>query len=464
MAIDHRVLLAGQVPDMASAVNNGLADGAGLAKLIIGSQVNRMRDIDDANERKAFADKNILGRHLRAQLKQDDAAAYQAQLAQQKALADISKTQSEAYKNTTQGQGYGLDNAKQLMQNADRALIAAAQTGDPLAAKLALNNARKAGAIDDATFQQYSNQIDALGTNPEALKQFAQSIVFASAKDPAALIYTSADNRLDNDTSRQNAQLSAETSRYGTDVNANVQREKLAQDQAQFDAEAYIKQNQPIDYFTAADGTRYAVYANGQGIPISNAQGEAIKATAPKVDASVRTGLAELQGANDQLTNTIQTLERAKELSRQGIYDGAFSSSRADLAGTFFGGTEESRRTQEYNNIVTQQALSSLKAVFGGSPTEGERAMLLKVQASSDYPPQVRESILNEAIAMAQKKIESNNRQAQILSGGKQTTQTPSQVKGATTSLADVKAAAKQAGVSVDEMVNILQRQGVTVR
>lgn len=110
-----------------------------------------------------------------------------------------------------------------------------------------------------------------------------------------------------------------------------------------------------------------------------------------------------MTGANDTLDTAIDALKRAQGLSEQGIYDGAASGFRADAIGTF-GGTQESRRTQEYNNIIMSQALASLKATFGGSPTEGERAILLKIQASSDYPAPVRKAILNEAIVMAQNK------------------------------------------------------------
>ena len=86
------------------------------------------------------------------------------------------------------------------MANADRALMIGAQTGDPMAVKLALNNAYKAGGVTPELYDQYSKQIDILGTDPAALKQFASGLVFANAKDPAGLMYTSADNRLDNET------------------------------------------------------------------------------------------------------------------------------------------------------------------------------------------------------------------------------------------------------------------------
>lgn len=126
--------------------------------------------------------------------------------------------------------------------------------------------------------------------------------------------------------------------------------------------------------------------------------------------------MAEIQGNNDNLNLTISSLQKALQISNKGIYDGLGANQRADLMGNF-GGTEESKRTQEYTNIVQGSALQQLKAIFGGMPTEGERAVLMKLQASATYPADVRAAILQEAIAAAQARIASNNRQIGTLTG-----------------------------------------------
>ena len=136
----------------------------------------------------------------------------------------------------------------------------------------------------------------------------------------------------------------------------------------------------------------------------------------PKQNASTVGKVAEIQGNNDNLNQTISSLQKALQLSNQGIYDGYGANQRADFVGNF-GGTEESKRTQQYTNIVQGSALQQLKAIFGGMPTEGERAVLMKLQASASYPADVREAILQEAIAAAQARIASNNRQIGTLTG-----------------------------------------------
>lgn len=79
---------------------------------------------------------------------------------------------------------------------------------------------------------------------------------------------------------------------------------------------------------------------------------------------------------------------------------------------------ESSAATVEYDNLVQQGALSQLKTIFGGNPTEGERAILLELQASSNKPPPVRKKILERAKALAEKRLELNQTRANQLRGG----------------------------------------------
>ena len=67
--------------------------------------------------------------------------------------------------------------------------------------------------------------------------------------------------------------------------------------------------------------------------------------------------------------------------------------------------SEESNALINYDNLVKEQALSQLKSTFGGNPTEGERKVLLDLQASSGKTPEQRADILNRAVALAQERI-----------------------------------------------------------
>jgi hypothetical protein len=79
---------------------------------------------------------------------------------------------------------------------------------------------------------------------------------------------------------------------------------------------------------------------------------------------------------------------------------------------------ESSAATTDYDNAVVGQALGQLKAIFGGAPTEGERAILLQLQGSSNLPKPVRDSILKRAKALAEKRLEFNRERATSLRGG----------------------------------------------
>ena len=71
-----------------------------------------------------------------------------------------------------------------------------------------------------------------------------------------------------------------------------------------------------------------------------------------------------------------------------------------------------------FNNLVQQGALSQLKTIFGGNPTEGERAILLELQASSSKPPPIRKKILERAKALANTRLALNQQRADQLRGG----------------------------------------------
>lgn len=79
---------------------------------------------------------------------------------------------------------------------------------------------------------------------------------------------------------------------------------------------------------------------------------------------------------------------------------------------------ERAAATSMLDNSVISSALSKLKETFGGAPTEGERAILLKVAGASDQPYEVRKQIFEEAARLVERRIEINKREADQLRGG----------------------------------------------
>lgn len=77
---------------------------------------------------------------------------------------------------------------------------------------------------------------------------------------------------------------------------------------------------------------------------------------------------------------------------------------RTPLIGDFIADKERGAATTSASNLVTQQALESLKSTFGGNPTEGERTILLQLQALPTYTPEEQKVILSNAMSAAERR------------------------------------------------------------
>lgn len=413
--IDPRIPLMGQQQqDTFGNLAQGIQMGQGLRQLISGRQLGKMQQLAP-EDRQAFADNSMFSRELNAGIKANNAEQAAKAMALQKHNADIGKTQSEAYKNTTQGQGYGLDNSGKKLGAIQGAFQQASLTGDKAQVLLGMNALVRTGMMSPEDYQSQAAIVSTMG--PDELKRYAGGINFANAKDPAALQYQSADNSANNAQSDINNQRTTNASMYSTDVGADTAAAKLRQDGQQFDANLYVQQNKPLDYFTAADGTRYAVYANGQGIPVSNGQGAPIKAQqSGAMNSTVQGAILETDDKISSTKNAITNLKDALKYS-ENAYDGVGAAQRAKARG-FIGDDERATATTMLDNIVTGNALEMLKSTFGGAPTEGERAILLQLQGSANLPRGQREAIYNRAIQLAEARLSSNQQKSNDLRGG----------------------------------------------
>lgn len=119
------------------------------------------------------------------------------------------------------------------------------------------------------------------------------------------------------------------------------------------------------------------------------------------------------KNAIDMLTRALSLNDKAGSGYLAGVQ--AFAA-RNDPTGFF--DDEKGAATTDFNNIVMGQALSSMKAIFGGNPTEGERAVLLQLQGAADKTPVERKAILERGIALAKRRAAFNTeRAAQLRSG-----------------------------------------------
>lgn len=156
-------------------------------------------------------------------------------------------------------------------------------------------------------------------------------------------------------------------------------------------------------------------YAKSQGFPGTFNDFQKQSRPAPAMNATIQKEIFETDEGIQAGQSVVQSLGRALQLNDI-AYDGPFAEQRSYA--TALMGDESGKATQELKNVVTSQALDSLKAVFGGMPTEGERKILLEIQGSVDQPKPVREAIYRRAQAAAERRIRINQQKAGALRTG----------------------------------------------
>jgi hypothetical protein len=94
------------------------------------------------------------------------------------------------------------------------------------------------------------------------------------------------------------------------------------------------------------------------------------------------------------------------------------AAARLPIIGDLIADKERGAATTEYRTLITEQALGSLKSIFGGMPTEGERKILLEMQSLPNQTPQEQKRIINNAMAAAQVRLNSNKAKIQGIQTG----------------------------------------------
>lgn len=145
------------------------------------------------------------------------------------------------------------------------------------------------------------------------------------------------------------------------------------------------------------------------------------KAKSGPMSVTLQKELIESDDNVQQSASAIAALRKAKTINDK-AYSGYGASTRATLMSNL-GGTEAANATVELDNLIGQQALSSMKSIFGGNPTEGERAILLDLQASSSKTPAQRAAILDRAIKAAEVRAKFATSKAQSIRSGKYLTE-----------------------------------------
>lgn len=435
--LDHSLPLQVKAPDMMGMLDQGSQLAQFYTQNRTDGELNRLykEANGDLNKMMEIGKTSPMARFVMPQLQAQQAAQQKAALDQQKIEAEIGKTWSETGQNNATTQGKNLANAQTLLTAANQALYVATQSGDANAVKLALNNAKTAGLLDEATYNQYFAVAEGLSTNPEGLKNFALNLQKAYAQNPEKYNFTTADNVLDNQTSVDNNVRDNNTSAnnnirttqasiYNTDKDYQLGQQELQVKQALEQQKINIEQNQG-EIVTGADGMGYIFYKNrpagSRYEPLLGQDGKHAKAPAANsgkggMSATAQKELFEVTDSISAAQNGIENLRAALNYSKT-AYDGFGATQRAAVAGNLTD-SEAATATAMLDNIVTGNALEMLKATFGGAPTEGERAILLQLQGSANLPRAQREAIYNRAIQMAERRLQSNLAKAEGIRNG----------------------------------------------
>lgn len=144
---------------------------------------------------------------------------------------------------------------------------------------------------------------------------------------------------------------------------------------------------------------------------------------AAQLSPTAQKELFEAEDTIQSSKNVIGILNEALKINDK-AYSGAYATERAIARSNLPGTDEAADATINLNNMMTGQALESLKATFGGMPTEGERKILLDIQAAPNKTPAQRKMIIERAQKAAEVRIKFNEERAKKLRSGEYFTDT----------------------------------------
>lgn len=130
----------------------------------------------------------------------------------------------------------------------------------------------------------------------------------------------------------------------------------------------------------------------------------------------------EMVAANQSALDALTQAEALSDQANSGWFAGARASIGNNLPDwmvpDIVSSPQSSQATTDMDNAIIGQAITQLKTIFGGNPTEGERNILLELQGSSTMPREVRKQVFSRARALAEKRLQFNNDRAADLRGG----------------------------------------------
>ena len=377
MALDYTLPLQVKAADPNLMLSNASQYADYFTKMKTDGELSRIykESQGDLDKMLSIAPQSKMARWIMPQLQSQKAAAYEAQLGQQKALADIGKVQSEAFKNNTQGQGYSLDNSGKRQAAIENVIQQAAMTGDPGQVLIGLNRLAKTGLITPEQYQQETAIVQTM--TPEELQKYAQGSALTN-KEVAPYLYQTQNNAADNETSRFNNAATVGATLSGQQVQKEIaaaNREQAAQKTELKDIGGY----QAIFYPQTGE---YDFVRDANGQPMKSQQ----KSTGqPKLSDKA---LISVNEANVQIATATQNLNKVQGIIKD-INDGKLNLNAASQGGAWLmnrvGLSDENTRGIENFKTALNQAANDVLMMAKGTQTEGDAKRALETIAAN--PP-----------------------------------------------------------------------------
>ncbi|MFV5654290.1 hypothetical protein VXR13_16105 [Acinetobacter baumannii] len=480
MAIDPSIITNATLQQQAqqNEIGKNLAGLTGaLGQLVLGRKAQQMSQLATPQEQQAFANDSIFSPYLNRVLKANQAESQKNAIDLLKAQAEIGKTNSEATKNNAQAGGFTLDNSQKKFGALQGAFQQAALTGDKGAVLLTLDALQRTGTITPEDYAHNFKIVSAM--SPEEIKQYATGSGLLN-KDLAPYLSQTKNNEADNATSVANNIRTTDASRYATDTAAATADKNRIQDKILEEQKLAMERGE-FETMTGTDGKAYAVYKDGRVEPLLLKSGEAFTPQPKGTNKETQLQMIKRkESAQNHVSASAQAASGATLAANianryvQGGYNPAKFALESKIPGT-----EAYGIAKDLESLKSNAFLSRADQMRGlGALTETEGARLISSVSPLD-PMQSSEKFLTDLknVANTFRDISKSNRdKAQLYANpngnitnptvapAESTDQNVTIPKGAYMTLSDVKASAKNAGISVEDAIQRLQSKGVTIR
>lgn len=388
-------------------------------------------------------------------IKQSEAAKLKAQNDALAFDADLNKTYAETGKSKQEGLNKGLESSEKKFGAINQVFQAAALTGSKNNVLLGLNAAHQAGLIDADTFNQQRQIVDVM--SPEDIKSFASGISFSNAKDPASLLYQSADNAANNATTQRGQDINQVVSnnRLNYDYqNLNAQNQRFydglenSNNQAQLNREQQWQiQTGKGTLVTGADGKSYIQAYDGSITPATDTEGNHISKNTKST--------VELRKEGERLQKMETVLKQAEDLIEGSTHSGLGSATDA-TAGFFGKSTTGADKLAALKSL--QSALIMMMPRMEGPQSDKDVQLYREMAGRLGEPIPVSQR--REAIKAIR---DLNEKYAEIQGISQNRNQSPA-VNGKFYSLKDVNQIAKEYGISSKDAVDKIKQAGGVVK